>query len=163
MKAKLLTLAASFAIFAVGQAFAAPAIAAAPASPVSLVGDVKLEKTVTENGVQKVVLSDPKVVVPGDHLLFSTAYRNDGAIPVTNFVVTNPLPSAVTLAPETAASVDVSVDGGKTWGKLAVAKMADGKGGQRAAVAADVTHVRWIIAAIPVGGSGTVEYHAIVR
>jgi len=157
MNAKLLTLAASFAILAAGPAFAAPA------SPVSLVGGVKLEKTVTENGAQKTVLSEPKVVVPGDRLLFSTDYRNDGAVPVTNFVVTNPLPSAVTLAPEAAASTEVSVDGGKTWGKLADAKVSDGKGGLRAATTADVTHVRWTIAAIAAGGSGTVGYHAIVR
>lgn len=157
MKAKLLTFAASFAILVAGPAFAATT------NPVSLVGDVKLEKTVTENGTSKVVLSDPKVVVPGDRLLFSTAYRNDGAVPVTNFVVTNPLPPAVTLAPEATASTDVSVDGGKTWGKLAMVKASDGKGGLRAATATDVTHVRWIIPTISAGGSGTVEYHAIVR
>jgi uncharacterized repeat protein (TIGR01451 family) len=139
-----------------------PALAA-PANPVSLHGDVKLEKTVTTAGVSQLVLSDPKVVVPGDRLLFSTAYRNDGAQPVTNFVVTNPLPGAVVLSPESAAALDVSVDGGKGWGKLSAIKVADGKGGQRAAVAADVTHVRWVIPSIAVGGSGTVEYHAIVR
>lgn len=136
---------------------------AAPANPVTLHGDVKLEKTVTEAGVSQVVLSEPKVVVPGDRLLFSTTYRNEAAQPVTNFVVTNPLPGAVVLAAESAATLDVSVDGGKSWGKLVTIKVSDGKGGQRAAVAADVTHVRWVVPSIAAGGSGTVDYHAIVR
>lgn len=145
------------------SAVAASPVLAAPVSPVSLHGDVKLEKTVTTAGVAQLVLSEPKVVVPGDRLLFSTAYRNDGTQPVTNFVVTNPLPGAVVLSPESAATLDVSVDGGKSWGKLATIKVSDGKGGQRAAVAADVTHVRWVIPTIAAGSSGTVEYHAIVR
>lgn len=140
-----------------------PSLAVAQGNAVSLIGDVKLEKTVTENGMAKVVLSDPKVVVPGDKLLFSTVYRNNSAQPVTNFVVTNPLPSAVSLTSESAAMLEVSVDGGKSWGQLATLMVADGKGGQRAATATDATHVRWTIPAIAPGGTGTVEYHAIVR
>ena len=143
---------------------AAPAAApAVQASPVSLQGDVKLEKTITENGTDRLVLSEPKIVVPGDRLLFTTAYRNDGAKPVTNFVVTNPLPAAVTLAADSPASLEVSVDGGKSWGVLGALKAADGKGGQRGALASDVTHVRWTVASIAPGASGTVSYHAIVR
>ena len=52
------------------MAMAGPALAAAQSapSPVTLKGDVMLEKTVTENGVSTVKLSEPKVVLPGDHL-----------------------------------------------------------------------------------------------
>ena len=144
-----------------------PAFAAAQATPaasaVSLKGDVKLEKTVTENGATNVQLLEPKVVVPGDHLLFTTRYHNEGAQAVTNFVVTNPLPSAVVLSPEAAEGTQVSVDSGKTWGLLAALKVSDGKGGMRAAQTGDVTHVRWTIAQIAPGAAGQVEYHAIVR
>lgn len=140
-----------------------PAPANSAASPVSLKGDVKLEKTVTENGVSSIQLLEPKVVVPGDRLLFTTRYQNDGAAAVTNFVVTNPLPSAVVLAGDAAANTEVSVDGGKTWGVLGALKVSDGQGGQRAAATGDVTHVRWTIAQIAPGASGEVEYHAIVR
>jgi len=148
---------------------AGPALAAAQStpsganSPVSLKGDVKLEKSVTENGLTSVQLLDPTVVVPGDHLLFTTRYQNDSAQPVTNFVVTNPLPSAVVLSGDEAAANEVSVDGGKTWGLLSTLKVSDGQGGQRAAVPSDVTHMRWTIAKIAPGAAGQVEYHAIVR
>jgi uncharacterized repeat protein (TIGR01451 family) len=139
------------------------AVAQAAASPVTLKGDVMLEKSVTENGVTKVQLIEPKVVVPGDHLLFTTRYRNDGAQAVTNFVVTNPLPPAVALSSEGSPGTEVSVDDGKTWGQLGTLTVADGKGGQRAAAPGDVTHIRWTIAQIAPGGSGEVQYHGIVR
>ena len=138
--------------------------AAAPASPVTLRGEVKLEKTVIDNGVARTTLVAPDVVVPGDKLLFSTAYNNAGVAPAVNFVVTNALPSGVALAPDAAAANhEVSVDGGKSWGKLAALKVADGQGGMRAALSSDATHVRWTLPVIAPGASGTLKYHAIVR
>lgn len=136
------------------------AVLAAPGQVV-LKGDVKLEKTVVEAGKSRVVLADPKVVVPGDRLLFSTRYANTGGATVQNFVVTNPLPAAVAL--DAQAGDQVSVDAGTTWGKLAALTVADGKGGRRPAQAGDVTHVRWTLPTIAAGASGQVEYHAIVR
>lgn len=162
-----------FASLAIALSLAATPALAAPASPapaspppasqVTLKGDVRLEKTVTENGTTRVVVSEPKVVVPGDRLMFSTEYRNEGTQVVTNFVVTNPLPAAVSFADDSGTAAQVSVDGGTTWGALGTLQVADGKGGMRPAVAGDVTHVRWTIATIAPGASGTVRYHAIVR
>lgn len=139
-------------------------VAATPANPVTLKGEVKLEKTVVENGVERVKLVAPEVVVPGDKLVFSTAYANAGATPAINFVVTNALPAGVALAPDgAAASLEVSVDGGSSWGKLAALRVADGKGGMRAAQASEATHVRWTLPVIAPGANGTLKYHAIVR
>lgn len=137
--------------------------AAHAAEPVELHGDVKLEKTVTENGVSKQVLAEPAVVVPGDRLLFSTSYRNTGTAAVKNFVVTNPLPASVALSELGGDPVQVSVDGGKGWGALAALKVPDGKGGLRAAVPGDVTHVRWTLPIVRPSAGGTLSFHAIVR
>lgn len=142
---------------------AVPCAAQAAPSQIVLAGDVKLEKTVTEGGKSRIELHDPKVVLPGDRLVFSTVYTNGSASPAQNFVVTNPLPGAVSLIYEAAQGYAVSVDGGKTWGALAALKVSDGNGGQRPATAADATHLRWVIPAIPAGASGKVQYHAIVR
>jgi hypothetical protein len=101
--------------------------------------------------------------VPGDKLVFTTRYRNSGTQPVNDFVVTNPLPGAVMLAGEEADQHTVSVDGGKTWGKLATLTVDDGKGGKRAATAADVTHLRWVLPLLQPGANGALTYHAIVR
>lgn len=145
-----------------GLAFA-PAVASAAPGDVALEGGVQLEKTIVENGQSRVVLSKPDVVVPGDRLLFTTRYANGGSEPVQNFVVTNPLPDAVTLAPDAVGTNAVSVDGGKTFGSLASLTVAAADGTRRAAIASDVTHIRWTIPTIAAGASGQVEYHAIVR
>ena len=147
--------------FAAMLAFA-PAAFAAP-SPVTLESKVKLDTVVTEAGQSKHVLVDPVKVVPGNHLVFVTSYHNTGAKPVLNFVVTNPLPGAVVLADDGFGSFVSSVDGGKSWGKLATLRVADGKGGLRGAQATDVTHVRWVVPVIAPGASGSLEYHALVR
>lgn len=136
--------------------------ALAAESPVTLDSTVKLEKLITEGGKTRHELVEPQKVVPGNKLVFRTTYRNTGAKPVNQFVVTNPLPSAVVLADD-AGGFESSVDGGKSWGKLAALKVADGKGGLRAAQTDDVTHVRWVLSVIAPGATGTLEYHAVVR
>ncbi|MBS0255345.1 MAG: DUF11 domain-containing protein [Proteobacteria bacterium] len=143
-------------------AVAAPAMAAA-AEPVSLKSDLKLDKLVEENGVKRHMLVVPTKVVPGDHLVFTTSYTNNSGQPFNNFVLTNPLPKEVVLSDDGFGSFDCSVDGGKTWGKLASLSLDDGKGGKRPAQAGDVTHIRWALPAIAPGGTGTLEYHAVVR
>ena len=142
---------------------AVPAGASAAAGAVVLKGDVKIETTVVDKGVEKTVLATPKIVVPGNRLLFSTSYRNESAAPVQNFVVTNPVPAGIAVAAPDAASLTVSVDGGKTWGKLAALVVKDTKGAARPAQAGDVTHVRWTLATIAPGTGGAVAYHAIVK
>lgn len=138
------------------------AVQAAPGG-VALHGDVKVETTTIVNGVEKTVLAVPKIVVPGNRLLFSTAYRNEGVAPVQNFVVTNPVPEGIAVAAPDAASLIVSVDGGKSWGKLAGLTIKGPKNVVRPAQAADVTHVRWTVASIAPGAGGSVAYHAIVK
>jgi uncharacterized repeat protein (TIGR01451 family) len=141
----------------------APVAMAQSSQPIELIGDVKVDKVVIENGKENHVFSGPSVVVPGDQLVFSTSYRNTGKQPVNDFEVTNPLPASVMLSPEGADVHTVSVDGGKTWGKLSGLTVSDGQGGKRPATASDVTHLRWTLAAIAPGATGKLTYHAIVR
>ncbi|MCB2089505.1 MAG: hypothetical protein R3E18_12825 [Sphingomonadaceae bacterium] len=152
-------------LFSVGSLCAAILIAAPAAhaqEAVALDGKVKVERVETVDGKEQTVFKEPTSVVPGDKLVFSTAYRNTSTQPVDNFVVTNPLPGAVMLA-ETDDSFEVSVDGGATFGALADLTITDAEAGQRAAKPADVTHIRWTLARIAPGEEGVLEYHAIVR
>ncbi|WP_133365388.1 hypothetical protein [Qipengyuania sediminis] len=140
---------------------AAPAPVLAEAGSVSLKGEVKLVRQVVKDGKTTETLEEPGQVLPGDRLLFATRYTNSGAEPATDLVVVNPLPQPVRLA--TAEGLDVSVDGGKTFGLLAALKIADRTGAARAAELGDVTHVRWRIASIAPGSSGEVRYLGEVR
>jgi len=147
----------------VAAAFAGPALAQ-DADPVSLSGDVKAVVTSVDDSGQEVTrLEEPGTIVPGDRLIFGTDYSNTGDEPVKNFVVTNPLPTPVRLAPDADADLVVSVDGGSTWGVLSDLTIAGQDGTQRTARHADVTHVRWTLAQIAPGESGRLEYPAIIR
>jgi uncharacterized repeat protein (TIGR01451 family) len=131
---------------------------------VTVNGDVKVEKTVTAaDGKTRVELVDPETFLPGDRLVFGQNYANTSAQVVTNFSITNPLPEAVRLAPDADPALEVSVDGGKTWGRLAALSVTNSDGTTRPAIHADVTHVRWLLATIAPEASGRVAFPVIIR
>ena len=139
-------------------------LAAQDGSPISLTGDVKAVKLITAaDGSERIELLTPSTIVPGDRLIFGTDYANSGAEAVTNFVVTNPLPAAVRLAPDADPALAVSVDGGKTWGELSGLAITNADGTTRPATHADVTHVRWVLESIAPGATGRLTYPAIIR
>lgn len=135
---------------------------AAAKDTVALSGKVQVERTVVENGETKKVLVAPEGVVPGDRLLFTTSYENAGSDTVENFVVTNPLPSAIRLA-DADTAFDVSVDGGKTFGELATLQIDEPETGPRTAEPRDVTHIRWTLESLEPGAKGKLNYYGIVR
>ena len=152
--------------------------------PVSLNSEVKLvrdeqagaviqDDQIAANGIDpqgevkgadgKFKLVDPKGVVPGDTLVFITDYSNSGQAPVTDFVIVNPVPKSVKLSAQSAAHLEVSVDGGKHFGMLSTLTVPDANGNPRAATADDVTHLRWTITRLAQGQSGRAVYSAVVR
>lgn len=128
---------------------------------VTLEGDVKVVHEVVENGKARETLDEPTQVLPGDRLVFTTRYRNAGDKPVTDFVITNPLPAPVKLTK--AGGFEVSVDGGKSFGPLSALQATGADGKPRTAELGDVTHIRWRLASIAPGGTGAVTYFAEVR
>src|SRR3546814_12334961 len=65
----------------------------------TLFRSVFVERVSTDaEGKPRILLEEPKVVVPGDRLVFVLNYRNAGAQPADKFVITNPMPSAVRFA-----------------------------------------------------------------
>lgn len=150
--------------YALLLSLALPGVAAAQSNAVTLSSQVKLEKSVTVGGQTRTELVDPKVVVPGDRLVISIAYRNTSAKPVTDFAVTNPVPSAVRYSGQASAGAIVSVDGGKSWGQLGALKVKQSDGTLRAAQPGDVTHLRWVLpTAIAPGAGGTLSFRGTVR
>ena len=148
------------ALFAMLAPFAAQA-----ANEVSLTSSVFVEKMVKESdGKTRFVLEEPRTVVPGDRLVFVLAYKNQGAKPATDFVVTNPLPGAVAYQGAADNVATVSADGGKSWGQLAALKVRKADGTVRSAYPEDVTHVRWAMKTpIPVGAAGKLSFRGVVR
>lgn len=137
----------------------------AAANPVALSNDVFVERVSTDaDGKRKVTLEAPKVVLPGDRLLFVLNYRNASPKAADKFVVTNPMPSAVQFAEQADDVAVVSVDGGKNWGTLAQLRVADADGTTRPARSDDVTHIRWAFnQPIPAGASGKLMFRGVVK
>ena len=131
---------------------------------ISLSGSVMHETvSLDASGKEVTELVEPNTIIPGDRLIFGTDYNNGSDEAVDNFVVTNPLPPAVRLAPDADTTLIVSVDGGKSFGTLSQLSVIAEDGGSRPAIQADVTHVRWTLPSVAPGESGRLEYPAIIR
>lgn len=141
---------------------------AAPAAAIDVSlasSDVFVERTETgADGQARQVLAPPRQVSPGDRLLFVLSYRNVGTKPAAEFAITNPVPFAVAFAQAEDPDAEVSVDGGRSWGRLPDLRIAVRGGGSREARAEDVTHIRWLVDE-PVGSgeTRTLSYHGIAR
>lgn len=154
-------------------ATAAPAHAqTADTGRVVLTSEAMIERVeIAPDGKELASLKKPGevVITPGDRVVFTLTYKNQSASPALGFRATNPMPAPIQFVAAAEDWAEVSVDTGKSWGKLAnllvQAKSADGtKDIMRAATVEDVTHVRWVIAdAIPPGGEGILSYRGVVK
>ncbi len=123
------------------------------------------QKLPRADGTVDVHLVQAKKVVPGDRVVFVLAYRNTGNQPISNIVFDNPVPKEIAYraAGSGAQSPDLSVDG-KTFGQLNMLRVTMANGGQRAATADDVTHVRWRLAApLAAGAKGEFSFQATLK
>lgn len=72
------------------------------------------------------------------------------------FTITNPMPRAISYQSSAHDGEEVSIDGGRSWGRLEELRI-----GQRMATPEDVTHVRWRVSAR--AARGQIAYSGIVR
>jgi uncharacterized repeat protein (TIGR01451 family) len=162
-------------------AISAGGVAAAPvpAAPLAfannaviLSSEALIERTeVGADGKERTVAKQPKdvIVVPGDRVVFTLKYINNGAEPAQGFRATNPMPGPVQFVSVLENWAEVSVDGGVSWGKLDQLKVSkdkpDGSGKElRAASPEDVTHVRWVFAdPIAPGAKGSVSFRGLIK
>lgn len=138
-----------------------PGAAQAQDKPMKLESTVQLVQPAEEGGEPRLV--EAEGVVPGDTLVFTTSYRNEGRSTVTDFVIVNPVPADLVLSEEAARQTEVSVDGGAKWGRLGDLTVFDENSEERPATIEDITHMRWAFAAVPPAGVGQVRFSARVR
>ncbi len=140
-----------------------PALAQTP-QPVALSSTVFVEKVSNDlNGGERRILATPGQLGQGDKLVFVLRYRNAGPTPVSRFSVVNPVPQSVRV--DTARQdMQVSVDGGRNWGRLDALTIRTPLGGTRRAIADDITHVRWTVNnPVSPGAGGQIAYRGVVR
>lgn len=88
----------------------------------------------------------------GDRVVTIVSWRRTGG--EGGFTLTNPLPRAIAYQGSAREDEEVSVDGGRSWGRIGQLHI-----GERLASPEDVTHVRWRVAS----GQGQIAYSGIVR
>lgn len=97
----------------------------------------------------------------GDSIVLMVGWKSGGE--ASAFTVSSPLPKTLYYQRSSNDAQVVSVDGGKSWGRIGTLEIRD-QAGKRLASAEDVTHLRWRISARRAArGSGRVTYSAIVR
>ena len=138
---------------------APPAFAAA----VSVANTVYVEREVaTGNGTNTRVLEPANTLRRGDRLVYIVSWRAPQARN-ERLTITNPLPQTIAYERSSGGDEDVSIDGGRSWGKLAVLRVRDG-GVWRHATPQDVTHLRWNVPPqLALAGSGQLTWSGIVR
>lgn len=97
----------------------------------------------------------------GDRLVMVVEWQTspDGK----SFAVTSPIPRSIAFQDTSTDAMQVSVDGGRSWGQLGALKTSD-RYGSRIASPEDVTHLRWLVNPNDARrGMGRVTYSAIVR
>ena len=137
---------------------------------VELITKAEVDVTTTNGqGVKEVkrVEASKANVVPGDKVIYTITYKNNGAKPATAVVVKDPVPEHMVYIEGSAAGegakIEFSIDHGKTYGPAGGLTVADAQGKKRKAVAADYTHIRWTIAKVAPGGKGSVTFNAKVK
>ena len=134
-----------------------PSLTAAPAlaGPVSVAFDsaIYVERS---SGLTR-SLSQAGRLSRGDRVVTILTWQKQSGI--GGFTLVNPLPRKVAYQGSAREDEEVSVDGGRTWGRLGEITM-----GSRLATAEDVTHVRWHVAPVQAArGQGRIAYSGIVR
>lgn len=130
-------------------------LAAAAQGTVATESAVFVERT--ERGNQR-SLEPASRLSRGDRVVTIVSWQrqrgSDGA-----FTITNPLPQAIAYQASARDDQEVSVDGGRTWGRLGDLRIAG-----RVATPEDVTHMRWRVPATRAQrGRGQIAYSGIVR
>ncbi len=123
-----------------------------------------------EKGMKVVTLVDAAKnnVQPGDTVIFSITYLNNGDEPATDVAIKNPVPQQMLYLDRSALGegtrIDFSVDNGKSYGPMDKIRVRSADGKERPARGADITFVRWTLEKpLRKGGAGKVSFRAVVK
>ena len=103
-----------------------------------------------EEGEKEIQRKPAAKVLPGEHIIYTVKYKNNGEENAQDVVINNPIPEHMNYVPGTVggegAEISFSVDDGTTFDQPENLKVADEDGNERAATAKDYTHIRWTLA-----------------
>ncbi|MDX1498758.1 MAG: hypothetical protein R3176_02600 [Woeseiaceae bacterium] len=127
----------------------------------------KEEVVVADDGSTERRLVPAETVIPGEQVFYTITFRNVGAEPVENVVITNPIAAELRYVDGSAfgpgTEVQFSVDGGRTFAAAADLTVTE-DGESRPATAEDFTHIRWKLSSdLATGSQGTARFAAVLN
>jgi uncharacterized repeat protein (TIGR01451 family) len=143
--------------------------AGAEATGVEIKATAEVEvKVKGDDGSESVQRQPAKKVPPGGAVIYTLRAENKGQKPATDVVVTDPIPEHMDYVDGSAstegAKVTFSTDGGKTYHALDKLVVKTKDGSTRAALASEMTHIRWQFEKpLAPGESRSVEFRARVE
>ena len=143
-----------------------PALAA---GKISLVIESHEEVEVTNQaGEKQTQYIETASVIPGDVVLYTIHYHNEGDKPAEAVVITNPIPEHMLYLNEVTPFSDTvttfSIDGGKTFNTPDNLFVTMEDGTKRPATASDYTHIQWQFKSpLPPDSKGAVGYRARLK
>jgi uncharacterized repeat protein (TIGR01451 family) len=147
---------------ALAVALATPSLAAGPITVTTKV--MTQTRSSAADGTTRIALAPVSKIVPGDAVVYQIAYQNTGKQPITDFVLSNPLPPQVEYrAPANGSPApDLSVDG-TAFGPLAALRVKTAAG-FRPATPSDVKIVRWRLSQpVAAGSKGQMSFQAVLK
>jgi uncharacterized repeat protein (TIGR01451 family) len=136
---------------------------------ISLIMEAQEEvEIINQEGKKETQYIETTSVIPGDVVLYTIHYHNQGNEPAEAVVITNPIPENMhylnEITPFSDTATTFSVDGGKTFDtpdKLFITKE---DGTKRPAMAGDYAHIQWLFnSPLPPDGKGAVGYRARLK
>lgn len=124
--------------------------------------------TVAKDGTKHTDVVPADHVLPGTEVIWNVNYEIVGNQPVTDAVITDPVPQNMEYVAGSAAGekaeITFSVDGGKTFNTPDQLQVKNPDGSLRTALPKDYTTVRWVLkGTLASGAKGTVTFHAILQ
>jgi len=126
-----------------------PIESAVAGAPVTVNTTAELVKTTITNGKVRIELSPADRLVGGDEVIYTVEVRNRGAVGIDHYAFTSPIPAHMSYVANSAvapgADISFSVDGGQSFDTPDNLSVHGADGKQRPALAADYTHIRWVL------------------
>lgn len=135
--------------------------------------EITSEKEIVEmvDGKKLIKLAPAPEVEPGQILIFTLYYANNGDEKATNVVINNPIPEDTAYLVGSAfgenSKIIFSIDSGQTFKKPSLLKYEikspDGKPVKKTASPEQYTDIRWIVHELPAGQKGKVGFKVKVK
>jgi uncharacterized repeat protein (TIGR01451 family) len=113
---------------------------------VKSIAETEVEVKNAQGGVEKKRVLLTKAA-PGDEVIYTTTFTNQGTKPAGNVVIANPVPANTAYVGGSAfgdnTAITYSVDGGKTYAAPDKLNIKTPEGRERPALPGEYTHIRW--------------------